>query len=77
MTTPQRKEQPKPHLDASLIPLEQALRHRADELANSPQIRIRLRQVGLNPGHADTVGRALAAFVAAEFRAIADELHYW
>jgi hypothetical protein len=59
-----RRDKPR-HLDAHLVPLEQALLHRADELEAT---------VKSDPHDR----RALIAdLVAAEFRELAEELKHW
>lgn len=62
---PQRRPDPKNHLDASLVPLENALLHRADELDRQVQ-------------DAKTLDKAsMLTWLSAEFRALAEELHHW
>jgi hypothetical protein len=58
---PPRREQRKTHLDASVIPVERALLARADELEKRTQ-------------HIEEIPWVQ---VAAEFRALAEELHWW
>jgi hypothetical protein len=59
--TPQRRETRKTHLDASVVPVEQALLARADALDKRTQ-------------HIEEIPWSQ---VAAEFRALAEELHHW
>lgn len=60
---PKRREQRRTHLDASVVPVERALLARAQTLE---------RQSEETDG-----GNANYLFVAAEFRSLAAELHYW
>ena len=64
MTDPKRREQRRTHLDASVVPVERALLARADDLEN----RKSFEHIG---------GKPAAEWLAAELRALADELHYW
>lgn len=68
MSTPQPQRrteaQRKRHLDASVVPVERALLHRADEL----EAREAPEHIG---------GKPAAEWLAAEFRTLAEELHYW
>lgn len=65
---PQRASEPRP-LDAKLIPVERALRHRAKVLlATSSQV---------PQGHPDERCAEIYAHMAGEFIALADELRYW
>jgi len=57
-----RRTEPRRFLDASLVPLENALLERAGEL-----------DVQFDSGPEKEV----AAFVAHEFRALAKEMHHW
>ena len=59
---PPRREQPKRFLDASTVPVERALLARADELEKPD-------------GHGGYEMTRLN--IAAEFRALAEELHHW
>ena len=61
----QRKPDPSKFLDASLVPLEKALLHRADELD---------KKSGVTD---DGTVNWIAVEMAAEFRALAGELHHW
>ena len=61
---PQRRKDPAPHLGPHIVPLELALRHRADVLeAESTRV---------GPTSLLTLQT-----IAAEFRALADEMHHW
>jgi len=63
---PQRKEQPRRFLDASLVPLERALRDRATAIREEARLSF------------ETSATAQIGFtIAKEFDALADELHYW
>ena len=66
---PQRRtdEQRRKHLDASVVPVERALLARAAELSDD------------SDAVADTnvTDSAVKLFLSTEFRALADELHYW
>lgn len=64
MAEPQRRKERRAHLDAGVLPVKQALLSRAshlDEVARD----------------ANSVVAFLASILAGEFRALADELHYW
>jgi len=63
---PIRREKPKRFLDASLVPLENALLARAETLdAEAMDV-------------ASTAPRlSVRSMLAQEFRALANELHYW
>lgn len=64
---PQRREQRRTHLDASVVPVERALLARAgalDESAAAPP----------EPSPDEVRAEKL---IADEFRALAEELHYW
>jgi hypothetical protein len=61
---PQRREQRRTHLDASVVPVERALLHRAEELFDRAG-----RQI-------DNVSRSIDLEMSAEFRALAEELHW-
>lgn len=62
---PQRRPEPRKFLDASLVPLERALLARAGELD---------KKAAVEP--TGTVNW-IAMEMAAEFRALAEELRYW
>lgn len=68
---PQRRTdaQRKTHLDASVVPVERALNEQAkalEQMAMSPAV------AGSDPADAVIMAR-----MATEFRALAEELHYW
>jgi hypothetical protein len=63
---PPRREQRKIHLDASVVPVERALLARAEELEQED-----------DPIKFLSAPELMSAFVAAEFRALAEELHWW
>ena len=64
MNSPQRRETRKTYLDASVIPVEQALLHRAEVL----------QQESLRVGPTSLL---TLQTIADEFRALAAELHWW
>lgn len=65
---PQRRDEPR-HLDAAIVPVERALIARAKVLeATSNQV---------PGGHPDERCAEVYAYMAAEFRALAAELHHW
>lgn len=68
MTEPQRRELRRTHLDASVVPVERALLARAEALQAEAE--------ALASGDTDLLGGVKAMF-AAEFRELAEELHYW
>lgn len=59
----QRREQPRKHLDVSVVPVERALLARAGALDD--------------PDTASDFPPPQRLWLAAEFRALATELHYW
>jgi hypothetical protein len=59
---PQRRTQRRTHLDASVVPVERALLARAQVLES---------------GADDDNAEPAWPFLAAEFRELAEELHYW
>ena len=61
-----RREQPKRFLDASTVPVERALLARAAELESRDA-----------PDHIGPGGKGANQWLAAEFRALAQELHHW
>jgi hypothetical protein len=69
--TPQRREKPKTHLDASVVPVERALLARADALDEESRNARDPKKVTA-PGR----GSDLLSIVATEFRALAEELHW-
>lgn len=74
MTTPPRRTeaQRKRHLDASVVPVERALLERAGVLDGRAADAPGHPELGIGPADA----RVLRG-VAAEFRALAEELHFW
>lgn len=58
---PQRRERRRTHLDASAVPVERALLARAQDLERQSPGGLDLRQ----------------QWLAAEWRKLAEELHYW
>lgn len=65
---PQRRPVRRAHLDASIVPVELALIARADALA---------RTAADDDDERADEARDIAAAIEGEFRALADELHYW
>lgn len=65
---PQRREQPAP-LGAAIVPLERALRARAEALDLEAEHLFALGDAVTNP--------ATLQMIATEFRALADELAHW
>ena len=81
---PQRREQRRTHLDASAVPVERALLARADGLDPhelTAVLRRQFRVHGADPKAAEKQAGIFAPVLietlAAEFRALAAELHYW
>ena len=76
MTVP-RRIQRRTHLDASVLPVEQALLHRASDLEN---LAMSARGAGAAIGKAvyakDNLPHEAASAIAAEFRLLAEELHW-
>ena len=73
MAAVQRRPEPRKFLDASLVPLERALRARADVLAEQCQA---VDDAPDAEGPTLIMATVLAG-VAQEFRVLADELHHW
>ena len=79
MSDPKRREQRRTHLDASVVPVERALLARAEALEDSEEF----TRVSTGPGRELTPVRVQTPLagahrtVAAEFRALAEELHWW
>ena len=75
---PPRRTQRKTHLDASVVPVERALLARAEDLEN-----LALSARGASAAHGfevlakDNLTAGTASAVAVEFRALAEELHWW
>jgi hypothetical protein len=79
---PQRREQRKTHLDASVVPMERALLARAADMESASAT---FRQAASAPPLAGDEAAAQSALAraavldvtASEFRALAEELHWW
>ena len=71
MTTPapKRREVRRTHLDASVVPVERAYLARADALAEANE--------PLGGNLTTPFPHAVALLFAAEFRNLAEELHWW
>ena len=83
-TEPVRRPEPRLFLDASLVPLERALRARADDVSGDAgrhriavEVRKQARVHGVVDVSADGLAGVLAVTLAGELRALADELHHW
>ena len=75
---PRRRDVRRTHLDASVVPVERALLARADAIAaDHGPLRVAARQHGIPSEIADMLADALAIVVASEFRALAEELHFF
>lgn len=72
MAEPKRRDQRRTHLDASAVPVERALLARAAVLDDRAGTASGQPQLGIGPDDA-----RLLHGVASEFRALAEELHYW
>lgn len=68
MSAPPRRTQRKTHLDASAVPVERALLSRADFLDLVAQDHV---------SKGNTVNVTVATLMSSEFRALAEELHWW
>ena len=78
MTTPPRRDTPKVHLDASVVPVERALLARAGALENEALSAAGASAaIGGRVFARDGVPGEVIAALAAEFRALAEELRYW
>ena len=79
MTDPKRREQRRPHLDASIVPVERALLARASEIGSHRGVARQAARVhGLTAEPLVSVlADAVAEIVATEFRTLAEELHHW
>lgn len=79
---PKRRESPKTHLDASTVPVERAYLARA-EVLSSEAMRVfavlgpERNGPGMDPDWRERIEPSLKLMLAAEFRALAEELHYW
>jgi hypothetical protein len=79
---PQRREHRKTHLDASVVPVEQALLARAADLESSSMTfrqAVEQSTFGDDQAAAEFAVTTAAAHgvMANEFRRLAEELHYW
>lgn len=73
MNVPQRRENRRTHLDASVVPVERALLARAGVLEQHvAEITARLDKGAALPEFAED-----KLTLAAEFRALAEDLHWW
>jgi len=66
---PQRRATRAPHLSAAAVPVELALIARAEELESGPVL-------SLNGTPAATASE-VRRMIAAEFRSLAEEMHWW
>ncbi len=66
---PQRRTEPRKHLDASLAPLERALMSVAQELMN--------QSAGASQDGVAPATPVIGAHLARTLRDVAEELHYW
>jgi hypothetical protein len=71
---PQREREPR-HLDAKLVPVEHALLARAKAIEADAALAVEL--VTAHPGLRTADNVPMLTRMAAEFRALAEELHYW
>jgi hypothetical protein len=72
VTGPQRRTTRQAHLNAHIVPVEQALIARAEAL--DTEARALMDDLGTP---AQETGAGIRRIVAAEFRALAKELHWW
>jgi hypothetical protein len=72
LNEPKRRELRRTHLDASVVPVERALLARADELAFAGQTALDNEE-----GGAEVLLGTVRAAIGQEFRAMAEELHWW
>ncbi|HEV2375185.1 MAG TPA: hypothetical protein VGS19_23875 [Streptosporangiaceae bacterium] len=73
---PQRRPLPARHLGAHIVPVELALKERAAHVSPSA-FRDAAKAFGMDDDQAYAMGAFMAHVVEGEFRALADELHYW
>lgn len=66
LNEPSRRDLRRTHLDASVVPVERALLARAGVLEGGEQ----------QPGETD-IAFGMGLLLAQEFRALAEELHWW
>lgn len=71
MAEPQRREQRRTHLDASVVPVERALLARATQLSRSARVE------ELTADLPSETNRVIYGEMAREFRDLAEELHWW
>lgn len=76
---PQRRQQRKTHLDASVVPVERALLARAHEISTDAMGTFAVLGPEREDGTPDLarIEPNLKLMLAAEFRNLAEELHYW
>ena len=76
---PQRREVRRTHLDAGVVPAERALLARADAIGSHLDIARRAARMhgGLDERLVGAMADTVAQIVAGEFRALAEELHWW
>lgn len=82
MSEPQRRTQRRTHLDASVVPVERALLARAGDMESAAAT---FREAARDSPLADDepisefarVQAAVLSVIAAESRALAEELHWW
>ena len=82
---PQRREVRRTHLDASAVPVERALLARADaiesRIVTSHNVEwttdVQAVRDAVTKAAEDEGRNAVARIVAGEFRALAEELHWW
>jgi hypothetical protein len=70
MTGPKRRVQRRTHLDAGVVPVEQALLARAEALEEQAGV------PAADPGTPAHAYSSSIALIANEFRALAEELHW-
>jgi hypothetical protein len=66
---PKRREFRRTHLDASVVPVERALNARAKEIEEG--------DLSSSANMSPKVVTAVQVMLAAEFRTLAEELHWW
>jgi hypothetical protein len=77
---PVRRTERRRHLDASAVPVEQALLHRAEALETGQAYGMSELTDGTAVWDADAPrqpAELAARWLAGEFRTLAEELHYW
>jgi len=73
---PQRRTTPAPHLSAAAVPVELALLARAEFLSLRASQRNAVNQAYIMDNGPD-IESAVDMRIAEEFRALAEELHWW